>query len=312
MSGLDPPAPVAPVGVNQEGTSVADVASSAQEAQALAARHGLRALSDRPPLGRYLRDLWVRRSFLWTLASAESRAENETNRLGQLWAVLNPALLIGSYYLIFGLLLRTRGGVENFVAFLSIGVVMFTFTSAAVTRGARAILGRMSMVRTLHFPRAILPMSVTLTELLASIPGFALLLVLMIATGESPQLKWLLFPVAVALQGVTLLGFTFITARLVNASPDLANLVPVIVRLLRYVSGVFFPVAHYVQGAPVLIQEVLTKQPFALMLTTGRQALLEGTPLVLTDWLVMTGWALGVGGLGLIIFWRAEARYGLG
>lgn len=287
-------------------------APTLQEAKALAARHGLRSLSQRPPLRQYLADLWQRRSFIWTLSSAESYAKNEENHLGQLWAVINPALLIVSYYLIFGLLLGTRGGIDNFVGFLGIGVVMFAFTSTVVTRGAKAITGKLSLVRTLHFPRAILPISVTLTEFLASVPAFGLLFVLMFATGERPDWEWLLFPVAVLLQAVALLGFAFIAARLVNASQDIGNLIPVIVRLLRYTSGVFFPVVHYAQQAPVVIQQALTMQPFALMLTTGRQALLGGEAVVLTDWLVMAAWAVGTCVIGLVLFWRAEARYGRG
>lgn len=285
---------------------------STDEARALARRHGLRSLNERPPLPRYVADLWRRRPFLWTLSSAESYAKNEANHLGQLWAVLNPAILIGSYYLIFGLLLSTRGGIDNFIGFLSIGVVMFGFTSAVVTRGARAITGRIGLVRSLHFPRAILPMSVTLTEFLASVPAFALLFVLMLATGERPDWEWLLFPVALILQAVALLGLAFIAARLVNASEDMANLIPVVIRLLRYVSGVFFPVAHYVESAPQLVQAVLTLQPFALMLTVVRQSLLNSEPVVLSDWLIMTGWAVGLAVVGLVVFWQAETRYGRG
>lgn len=294
------------------GRTTPPPALSDEQAEELAERHGLRALSERPPLGRYLADVWRRLPFLWTLSSASSYARNEANHLGQLWALLNPALLIGSYYLIFGMLLSTRGGVENFVAFLSIGIVMFSFTSAVVTRGAKAITGRLGLVRSLHFPRAILPMSVTLTELIASIPGFSLLFALLLLTGETPSLKWVLFPVAIVLQGICLLGFAFIAARLVNASRDMENFIPVLVRLLRYVSGVFFPVAHYVAGAPTVVQEVLTKQPFALMLTTGRQALLADEPVVLHDWLIMLAWAVLVAGIGLVVFWRAETRYGRG
>lgn len=294
------------------GRSTAPPALSAEQAADVAARHGLRALSERPPLGRYLVDVWHRLPFLWTLSSASSYARNEANHLGQVWAFLNPALLIGSYYLIFGMLLETRGGVENFVAFLSIGVVMFSFTSAVVTRGAKAITGRLGLVRSLHFPRAILPMSVTLTELLANIPGFILLFALLLLTGETPMLKWALFPAAIAMQAVALLGFAFIAARLVNASRDMENFIPVLVRLLRYVSGVFFPVAHYVAAAPTVVQEVLTKQPFALMLTTGRQALLADEPVVATDWLIMLAWTVAVAAVGLVIFWRAETRYGRG
>ena len=289
-------------------------ALSTEEASALAARHGLKTLSERPPLGRYLTDLWQRRSFIWTLSSAESYAKNEDNRLGQLWAVLNPAMLIASYFAIFGLLLDTREGVNNFVGFLGIGVVMFAFTSSVVTRGAKAITGNLSLVRALHFPRAILPISVALTEFIASLPAFALLFVLMIATGENPDREWLLFPVAVVLQGLALLGVAFIGARMVNASRDLGNLIPIIVRLLRYVSGVFFAVERYAQNLPKVFEDILVYQPFALMLTLGRQSLLtdKDSSVVLTDWVAMAAWAVGLSVIGLVLFWWDEARYGRG
>lgn len=284
-----------------------------EEAAELAARHGLRTFSERPPLGRYLADLWQRRSFIWTLASAESYAKNEDNRLGQVWAVLNPALLILSYYAIFGLLLGTDRGVDNFVGFLAIGVVMFSFTSSVVTRGSKAITGKLSLVRALHFPRAILPMSVAVTEFIAAVPAFGLLFFLMLATGETPSWSWLLFPIAVLLQGIALLGIAFICARLVNMSRDLGNLIPVIVRLLRYSSGVFFPVVHYAQNLPPAFQDLVVYQPFALMLSLGRQSLLGAdNPLALNDWLMMTAWAIGLTVVGLVVFWWDEARYGRG
>ncbi len=287
---------------------------STEEATALAARHGLRTLSERPPLGQYLRDLWQRRTFVWTISSAESYAKHEENRLGQLWAVLNPALLIASYFVIFGMLLGTRGGIDNFVGFLSIGVVMFSFTSSVITRGSKAITGNLSLVRALHFPRAILPISVTLSEFIASLPAFGLLFLLMFATGEPLSWSWLLFPVAVLLQMFSLLGFAFIGARVVNASRDLGNLIPVTVRLLRYVSGVFFPVAHYAQNLPPVVGHVLVQQPFALMLSCGRQALLSGEDhrVVLGDWLMLAGWSVGLVVVGLVLFWWDEARYGRG
>lgn len=289
-------------------------APTTEEAAELAARHGLRTLSERPPLGRYLADIWDRRSFLWTLSSSESYAKNEDNRLGQLWAILNPALLIASYWAIFGLLLGTRGGIDNFVGFLAIGVVMFSFTSTVVTRGSKSITGKLPLVRALHFPRAILPISVALTEFIAVLPAFALLFALMLATGETPNWEWALFPVAVVLQGVALLGIAFISARVVNVSRDLANLIPIIVRLLRYVSGVFFPVVHYAQNLPPFFQDLVVYQPFALMLNLGRQSLLtgKGNGIVVSDWLMMAAWAVGLVLVGLVVFWWDEARYGRG
>lgn len=289
-------------------------ALSGEEAAALAKAHGLRTLGERPPLGRYLRDLWERRSFVWTLASAQAYAQNEGNRLGQLWSVLNPLLLIGSYFVIFGLVLGTRGNVENFIGFLAIGVVLFSFTSSVITSGAKAVTGNINLVRALHFPRAILPLSVMLRELIGNLPGFALLFGVMLVTGESPSLTWLLFPVAVLMQGVFLLGLALIGARVVNASRDLGNLIPVIVRMLRYISGVFFPVSHYGDQLGAPWGAILVNQPFALSLDLGRQALIGGPdfPIQWDQWLEMGCWAVATAVVGLVVFWWDEARYGRG
>lgn len=289
-------------------------ALTGEEAAALARRAGLRTLGERPPFGRYLRDLWARRSFAWTLSSAQSYAQNEGNRLGQLWAVLNPLLLIGSYFVIFGLVLDTRGNVENYIGFLAIGVVLFGVTSSVFVAGSKAVVGNINLVRALHFPRAILPLSVTLRELISGLPAFGLLLLVMIMTGETPMPSWLLFPVAIALQLLFLLGLTLVGARVVNASRDLGNLIPVTTRMLRYVSGVFFPVTHYGDRLGEPWGTVLVNQPFALSLDLGRQSLLGGADhaIVPAQWLAMAGWAVGTLAVGIVVFWWDEARYGRG
>ena len=282
-----------------------------EEAAQLAARHGLRTSSERPPLGRYLSDLWQRRSFIWTLSSSESYAKNEDNRLGQVWAVLNPALLILSYYAIFGLLLGTDRGVDNFVGFLAIGVVMFTFTSSVITRGAKAITGNLSIVRALHFPRAVLPISSVVTELLEAAVSIALLLLIVPFTGDLPHLKWfLLFP-ALIIHAVIQLGFVLILARIVNMSADIWNLIPVATRLLRYVSGVFFSIAAVTKHRPNLYI-ALEYQPFALTLNLVRQAMLSEFAIDWRMWAAGVGYALLLPVVGLWIFWRDEAKYGRG
>ncbi|WP_427384008.1 ABC transporter permease [Janibacter sp. G56] len=286
-------------------------ALSTEEAGALAERHGLRTLGERPPLGRYVRDMLKRRSFVWTLSAGQSQAKNQNNRLGQVWAVFNPLLLIASYFLIFGLLLETNRGVENFVAFLAIGVIFFGLTATAINSGSKAITGNTNLMRALHFPRAILPLSVVLTEFVASIPAFVLLVGVVLVTGERPSVEWLLFPVAVVLHLMSLVGLAFIGARIVNISRDLGNLIPVATRLLRYVSGVFFPIAHYASGFWGI---VLGYTPFALPLTIARESLLNDPANAVhwSYWIAMAAWAVGLMAVGLVVFWWDEAKYGRG
>ena len=183
---------------------------SPEAAERLAAEHGLTALGERPRLVRYLADIWRRRSFLYSLASGQAVAYYQGNRLGVLWSFFNPALLILAYFFVFGILLDTGGGVENFVGFLSIGIVLFVFMSSSLTAGSKAIKQNLGLVRALRFPRALMPLSVVIAEFLASLPAFVLLFALMFATGETPQWKWLLFPVVVVLLATILTGFGLI------------------------------------------------------------------------------------------------------
>lgn len=285
--------------------------SERADAAALAAKFGLRRVGARPPIGEYVKQIWSRRHFLWSLASAKSWSRNQNNYLGQVWSVLNPLLLATVYFIVFGQILDTRGNVDNFVGFLVIGIFMFQFLASSINAGAGSINGNISLVRALRFPRAVLPFSVTLAELLNLVPALVVMLVIVLLTGEPPTVKWLLLPVAVVLMTMFNTGCALIAARLVVGARDLRNLIPVGVRLLRYVSGVFFPIAHYtgdgIGGA------LLQYQPVAVYIDMVRQCLLtEGNQFDFRPslWWAGLAWAVGLLAIGFVVFWRAEERYG--
>jgi teichoic acid transport system permease protein len=281
---------------------------AAGEAESMAEEYGLRRIGVRPRLGIYLHDLWTRRHFIRVLATSTAYARNQKNYLGQLWAVINPILNALVYFLIFGLVLQTNRGVENYVAFLTIGVFMFGFTSSAVTAGSRAIVGNLGLVRSLHFPRAVLPLAVVLTELIALLPALVVLCGIVLLTGEPITTAWLLFPVVVIIQWMFNTGCAFIVARLVAHVRDLLNVIPFILRFLRYASGVMFSISAYVGDS--WIGAVMEYQPIAIYLTLARSALMaEETPDPLA-WTFGIGWAVVFLVAGFLLFWQAEERYG--
>lgn len=274
----------------------------------LAAVHGLKPSGVRPKLTEYVADAWRHRRFLWTLASAESYARHQDNYLGQAWALLNPLFLATAYYLVFGLLLGTDGGTTNYVGFLIVGLFLFIYSAGNMTGTSKSVSKNLSLVRSLKFPRALLPLSVTLTEFIAVLPTLAVMLVILVVTGEAITTAWLLFPVVVALHLLINVGTGLILARMVHSSRDLRNLIPVAVRLLRYISGVFFLIDHYAGHG--LIGTLMKYQPFALILDIARQALLGEFSLQPITWVVAAAWAIILPVVGFIVFWSAEATYG--
>jgi teichoic acid transport system permease protein len=284
----------------------------------IAAAHGLAEVGIRPHLGTYLRDLWSRREFIGVLATSKAYAKNQGSYLGQLWTAVNPTLNALIYTAIFGFMLGTRRGLENVVAFIIVGVFTFRLTEQSISAGARAIDGNITLVRSLQFPRAVLPLSVTLTGLALFVPTAVVMLAFSFGAGFLPGMgavpvtwSWLLVPLAVALLTVFNTGVALFMARLASGAPDLVNVLPFVTRLVMYGSGVLFSIEHYV-ARPAWLLAILEHQPVAVYLRLVRMCLLDepSIPFDGTVWIWAAGWALVALAVGFFFFWRAEERYG--
>ncbi|MFJ6014743.1 ABC transporter permease [Streptomyces sp. NPDC092952] len=283
----------------------------------LAAKYGLTVSGARPGLFEYIRQLWGRRHFIMAFSRAKLTAQYSQAKLGQLWQVATPLLNALVYYLIFGLILGTRKGMtqEVFIPFLVTGVFVFTFTQSSVMAGVRAISGNLGLVRALHFPRASLPVSFSLQQLQQLLFSMIVLGVVAVAFGSYPGLSWLLIIPALAMQFVFNTGLALIMARLGSKTPDLAQLMPFVMRTWMYASGVMFSIPVMLKDKPAWIADLLQYNPAAIYMDLIRFALIDGygsSNLPAHVWIVALAWAVLVGLVGFVYFWKAEERYGRG
>ncbi|MFD7875921.1 ABC transporter permease [Streptomyces sp. NPDC059766] len=284
---------------------------------ALAARHGLAVSGARPSLPEYIRQLWARRHFISAFATAKLTAQYSQAKLGQLWQVMNPLLNAAVYYFIFGILLGTSHGVPDFVPFLVTGVFVWTFTQSSIMAGTRAISGNIGLVRALHFPRAALPISFCLQQLQQLLFSMVALIVILLCFGVPVSMSWLLVLPALALQFVFNTGVSMVMARMGAKTPDIAQLMPFILRTWMYVSGVMWSIDKVLShdDLPHWALTALQCNPAAVYIDLMRFALIDSfhaSQLPPHVWIVSTGWALVAGIGGFIYFWKAEETYGRG
>ncbi|MEU3663261.1 ABC transporter permease [Streptomyces sp. NPDC032940] len=286
-------------------------------AAGLAAKYGLAVSGARPSLVEYVRQLWGRRHFILAFSQAKLTAQYSQAKLGQLWQVATPLLNALVYYLIFGLILNAGKGMEKnvYIPFLVTGIFVFTFTQSSAMAGVRAISGNLGLVRALHFPRASLPVSFALQQLQQLLFSMIVLFLVVAAFGSYPTLSWVLIIPVLALQFLFNAGLALIVARMGAKTPDLAQLMPFIMRTWMYASGVMFSIPVMLEDKPGWISDVLQWNPVAVYMDLMRFALIDGygsgnlPPHV---WAVAAGWAvLAVVG-GFVYFWKAEERYGRG
>ncbi|MEU4081210.1 ABC transporter [Streptomyces venezuelae] len=313
-----PAAPESPSG-HSDLSSRSDLSGrhDGEDLSALARRHGLTVSGARPSLPAYVKQLWSRRDFIATFATARLTAQYSQARLGQVWQVMTPLLNAAVYYLIFGILMDAQHGVPDYVPFLITGIFVWTFTANTVMAGTRAISGNLGLVRALHFPRAALPLSLALQQLQQLLLSLAALAVILFCFGEFPTWSWLLAAPALLLQALFNTGVAFVLARVAARTPDVAQLMPFVLRTWMYASGAMWSIQNLAHGGrfPDAVVLALQCNPAAVYIDLMRFALIESytsAQLPPHVWALAAGWALLSFAGGFIWFWKAEETYGRG
>jgi teichoic acid transport system permease protein len=277
--------------------------------------HGLRVAGARPSLPAYLRRIWRYRHFITYYANAKLVVAFSTARLGQLWQLLTPIINAAVYYLIFGVILDTKGGVTNFIAYLCCGLFVFNFTTAVVQQSTASIAGNLGLIRALHFPRAALPIAVMLTQFQTLLMSVIVLIGIVLITGEPITLDWLLLPPALLLQAIFNVGLAFVMARLGATLTDLKQVIPFVMRTWMYASGVLYSVENFERHLPPWAATIVEANPLLIYIELARHALMESAPLsssVPKLWAMAVAWAVLFGIGGFVYFWRGEQEYGRG
>ncbi len=260
-----------------------------------------------PSVAAYLREVWDRREFALVVPAQDLRAQNMDTALGQLWHVVNPALLVGVYFLIFGVLLDTSRGVDNFLGYLIVGVTLFHLTQRVTQDAAVSITRNLGLIRSIQFPRILLPAATAIGQTIAFLPALALALLAVLATGERPSLRWLALPGVLAAQFAFNLGAALVAARIGASVPDLRQLLPHLFRLLFYASGVIFSVEAFVSSSAWRLGFALN--PIYGLISCARWSLLgEG----LSEGILwsLAAWCTLLPAAGLVMFRRSDRRLG--
>jgi len=212
---------------------------------------------------------------------------------------------------VFGVLLDAGRGTDNYVVWLMIGVFAFRLTNNCVLGGATAISNNQGLMRAIRFPRALLPVSVIVSKLLTFSFELLVLAIVSLATGEPLTTRWLLLPAVVVVHSALNLGGAFIAARLNDSFRDVQQIIPFLLRLLMYMSGVMFPLDRFLNEDEHgwWLTTLVRLNPLIAVLDLYRWVLLGTTiPSGEVVKLVVTALVFLVG--GFFFFRSAESRYG--
>jgi ABC-2 type transport system permease protein len=229
----------------------------------------LRPMRGPSALGGDARRFWT---LTWTLAVLEFRLKFFGSVLGYFWQLMRPLLLFGVLYFVFTQLVRLGGGVENYPVMLLMGIIIYTFYAEATGTAVASVPARESLVRKVHFPRLVIPLSVVLTTYLNFVLNFLAVVVFVLASGIEPRWSWLeIFPLILGL-GILCTGIGTMLSALFVRYRDVQPIWDVALQISFYASPILYPIETIPN---VKLQHLIMCNPLAVIVQQARHAIID-------------------------------------
>lgn len=262
----------------------------------------------------YSADLFRRvaphRELLLSLTREELRRPFAGSVLGLAWVLFHPLASMAVYIAVFAFLFRIRlGAGEDYVVYVLAGLLSWTAWAHVVTASCQAVAGNVSLVKQAHFPLEILPIR---TVLVALVPqAVAILVVCAYRLVRSGTASWLylLLPLAVALQALSMLGAAYLLATVSVFLRDMKELATLFVTLGIYLVPAFYPPAM-IEGMPPLLKWILLANPFTVFLNLFRDCLVWSEIRHTGSWAAAAVAAVVLPGLAHRLFHRLRTFFG--
>jgi ABC-2 type transport system permease protein len=114
-------------------------------------------VASRPgPLQR-LRIVWAYRELLANFTRKELKVKYKNSALGFIWSLLNPALYLVVFYVVFQIILEVK--IPYFAIFLLAGLLPWNLFAAGLGGATGSIVSNAGLVGKVWFPREILPLA---------------------------------------------------------------------------------------------------------------------------------------------------------
>ncbi|HEX8103537.1 MAG TPA: ABC transporter permease [Solirubrobacteraceae bacterium] len=222
----------------------------------------------------------------WTLAYSEFRLKFFGSVLGYFWQLGRPLMLFGVYYLVFTEFVPVNDKVKFFPPLLLFGVMLYQFFAEATGASVQAVVARENLVRKIHFPRIVIPVSVVLTSSFNLALNMIAVGIFMGLSGVPLTVRFLELIPIIGLLLVFVLGLSMLLSALFVRYRDVAPIWDVIAMALFYGTPILYPLEAVQIG---WARDLIMFNPLAVVQQQLRHALFDPS---------VGGAAAAIGGYG--------------
>ena len=197
------------------------------------------------------KELWAYRDLCSLFVKRNIITRYKQTILGPAWFVIQPALTVIMYMVVFGGIAGIpTDGVPRPLFYLA-GTAMWNYFSTCLTSTSNTFVSNAGIFGKVYFPRLVMPVASVLSNLLTLAIQFGLFVVVYIVYAFvdptcSAHLTWyaLLLPVLIMMMAGLALGFGTIFSSLTTKYRDLQVLLSFLVQLWMYATPIVYPLSQ--------------------------------------------------------------------
>ena len=218
-------------------------------------------------------------------AKAELKSEVADSYLNWLWWIIEPVCFMIIYSFVFGFVFRNSE--TYFASFIFVGLSAWQFFERMVNGSVKLIINNRDLVTKVYLPKYILLLSKSFTYLFKLFISLIITFVLMLI--QHVPFTWhivLLIPILIVLY-ILSFGIGLILMHFGVTLNDLANLTNIGLKMVFYLSGVFYNISKRLKGT--LSHVLLFANPIAFIMNELRKVLIYGK---LPDFMFLGIWTI--------------------
>jgi len=207
------------------------------------------------------------------------KSEASKTYLSFAWWVIEPALEVAVFYVVFGIFLD--GGGIDYVVFLVCGIVPFSWLSKSVKNAAGSISAGAGLISQASVPKPLFPMLVVFQDAFKQLLVFSFMFLFLLANGM--EVSWVSLTVifVIVAQLLVISAFALVVSAITPFLPDFRLLISTAMLALMFGSGVFYSYLDVVKPSH---QRLFLLNPVASLLKNYRQVLMKNE---LPDWIAL-------------------------
>ncbi len=250
-------------------------------------------------------------ALIYEMVLRDIRGGHVGHGLGSFWIYLQPMIVVGTYMLIFGVVIGSKMAVTatfpgDYTSYIVIGLTSWLVMSNALGRATNAFSGNANLVKQVVFPIETLPVATIVACFVIYAPTFVLMLGYKLFLGGGLSWLSLALPFVLGLHALLCVGLTLLLSVTTPFLRDIREFVTIYMSVSMY----FTPAIYLPDWVPILIRPVLYLNPFSYAVWVYQDTLFFGEIRHGFAWIVFTAMAVAMFLAGLIVFRRVKPYLG--